>query len=48
MNPREIPPITPERWLSNLVEAMSEIADTEHQEGSWLAPIVICGNDRMN
>jgi hypothetical protein len=32
-----IPPMTPERWLRNLLEALGAIADREHQERRWLA-----------
>jgi hypothetical protein len=37
MGGKGIPPITPERWLSNLLEATSQIADKEYQERRWLA-----------
>jgi hypothetical protein len=30
--------ITPERWLSNLIDAARSIADNERQERRWLAP----------
>jgi hypothetical protein len=33
-----MPRITPERWLSNLLDALGQIADKEHQERRWLAP----------
>jgi hypothetical protein len=38
MNHKDIPPITSERWLSNLLGIWSEIADREHQESRWLSP----------
>jgi hypothetical protein len=34
----DILPMTPERWIANLVEAAADIADKEHQELRWLAP----------
>lgn len=33
-----IPPITPQRWLMNLLEVAAEIADKNKQEERWLAP----------
>lgn len=30
--------IPPERWIGNLIEVASEIADRQHQEERWLAP----------
>jgi hypothetical protein len=38
MNYKPIPPMTAERWLSNLLEAAADIADKQHQELRWLAP----------
>jgi hypothetical protein len=38
MSPVNIPPMTPERWIANLLEAIANIADKEHQEKRWLAP----------
>jgi len=37
MAPPYIPPITPEVWIENLLEAVGMIADREHQESRWLA-----------
>jgi hypothetical protein len=37
MTSKDIPPITPERWLSNLLEALGQMADRERQERRWLA-----------
>ncbi len=31
-------PMTPERWINNLVEVANDIADRRHQEARWLAP----------
>jgi hypothetical protein len=33
----DIPELTPERWIANLLEAISNIANREHQEERWLA-----------
>jgi hypothetical protein len=38
MNYEEIPPITPELWTANLLDAAVEIANKEKQEQRWLAP----------
>ena len=38
MNYREIPSMTPERWIANLIEAADDIADKGKQESRWLAP----------
>jgi len=38
MNYKEIPPMTPERWIANLIEDADEIANKEKQERRWLAP----------
>lgn len=38
MNYKDIPPMTPERWINNLLDAAGAIADKEHQERRWLAP----------
>jgi hypothetical protein len=37
MTSKDIPPITPERWLSNILEVLGQIADRERQESRWLA-----------
>jgi hypothetical protein len=34
----EVPPITPQRWVANLLQAVADIADRENQERRWLAP----------
>jgi hypothetical protein len=34
----DITPITPERWLKNLLDVLGQIADSERQERRWLAP----------
>lgn len=34
----DIPQITPERWLNNLLDVLGQIADRERQERRWLAP----------
>ena len=33
----DIAPMTPERWLSNILDALDQIADKERQERRWLA-----------
>ncbi len=38
VNHKEIPPMTPEQWIGNLVEAARDLADREKQEHRWLAP----------
>ena len=38
MNYKDMPPMTPEHWISNLIEAASDIADKEKQERRWPAP----------
>jgi len=38
MSPADIPPLTPERWIDNLLGAIGDLADREHQEERWLAP----------
>jgi hypothetical protein len=38
MNYRDISPMTPERWISNLLEAATDIADKKRQELRWTAP----------
>ena len=38
MNQKDIPPITAERWIANLLEAARDLADRERQERRWLAP----------
>jgi hypothetical protein len=38
MTGSDIPSITPERWLANLLNVASRIADKGHQERRWLAP----------
>src|SRR5580692_5898888 len=38
MSYRPIPPMTVERWLSNLLEIAAAIADKQEQERRWLAP----------
>jgi len=35
---KDIPPLTPQRWLRSLVEMAAEVADKESQEKRWLAP----------
>lgn len=30
--------MTPQRWISNLLEAIADVADRENQEQRWLAP----------
>src|SRR4051794_14586102 len=37
MAPPYIPPITPELWIENLLEAIGMVADRDHQESRWLA-----------
>jgi hypothetical protein len=37
MSAEPIPPMSVERWITNLLEAAAEIADKEHQELRWLA-----------
>jgi hypothetical protein len=37
MTATDIAPITPERWLSNILDALGQIADKERQERRWLA-----------
>jgi hypothetical protein len=37
MTAKNIPPISPERWLGNLLDVIAQIADREHQERRWLA-----------
>jgi hypothetical protein len=37
MTSKDISPVTPERWLSNILDVLSQIADRERQEGRWLA-----------
>jgi len=37
MKASKIPPITPARWLENLLEVSGEIANQEHQELRWTA-----------
>jgi hypothetical protein len=36
--PADIPPMTPERWLANLLEVSREISNQEKQESRWTAP----------
>ena len=38
MNDEDIPPMTPELWIENLIDAACAIADKEKQERCWLAP----------
>jgi hypothetical protein len=38
MSAVEIPPITAQRWIANLLLAVADIADRENQERRWLAP----------
>jgi len=38
MNYKGVPPMTPERWIANLIEAAGEIANKDKQERRWLAP----------
>jgi hypothetical protein len=38
MNYKDMLPMTPERWISNLLEVAEAIADKEHQERRWRAP----------
>lgn len=38
MNYKDIPPMTPERWIANLIKAVRGLADKEKQERRWLAP----------
>jgi hypothetical protein len=38
MSPADIPPLTPERWIKNLVSAIGDQANKERQEQRWLAP----------
>jgi hypothetical protein len=38
VNYKDIPPMTPERWITNLIEAARDLADKEKQECRWLAP----------
>jgi hypothetical protein len=38
MNYKEIPPMTPERWIANLIDAANDIANKDIQESRWLAP----------
>jgi hypothetical protein len=33
----DIPPMTPDRWMANLLEAAGGIADKKKQESRWLA-----------
>jgi hypothetical protein len=37
MSYKELSPMTPERWIANLLEAATAIADKQHQEIRWLA-----------
>jgi hypothetical protein len=37
MAPIDIPPITPELWLANLIDVLGEIANKQRQEERWLA-----------
>lgn len=38
MCPANVPSITPQRWISNLLQAIADIANREIQEQRWLAP----------
>jgi hypothetical protein len=38
MKTTDIPPITPQLWLTNILGVAEAIADKEHQEQRWLAP----------
>ncbi|MGB6160746.1 MAG: hypothetical protein WBH45_20810, partial [Acidobacteriaceae bacterium] len=38
MSPADIPPLTPERWIDNLLGAIGDLADKHHQEERWSAP----------
>jgi hypothetical protein len=38
MSYRDIPPITPELWVSNLIGVAKDIANREQQERRWLDP----------
>jgi hypothetical protein len=38
MSPADIPPLTPERWLANLLEVAGRLSDKAYQERRWLAP----------
>jgi len=40
MTAEEVPPMTPERWLANILDVTAQIADRERQERRWLAPDV--------
>jgi hypothetical protein len=37
MSSKDIPPITPQLWLVNILGAVTAIADKENQERRWLA-----------
>jgi hypothetical protein len=37
MGYKELSPMTPKRWIANLLEAATAIADKQHQEIRWLA-----------
>jgi hypothetical protein len=38
MTAEDSSPMTPERWLANILEVTAQIADGEQQERRWLAP----------
>jgi hypothetical protein len=38
MNQKDIPLITAERWIANLLEAARDLADRQKQECRWLVP----------
>jgi hypothetical protein len=38
MTTEEVSPMTPERWLTNILDVTAQIADRERQERRWLAP----------
>ena len=37
MSRMDIPELSPERWITRLLEAIANIANREHQEKRWLA-----------
>jgi hypothetical protein len=37
MAPSEIPPITPQLWLANILDVAESFADGKNQESRWLA-----------